>query len=112
MKTFRFPLAPLLMLGLLLVLAATPVIGDDTPPPAVKSIASVDAATSTVVISLVTTKVLHTYKVDDFTKLKVNGVAGKFADIKPGMEVRDYIERDNDTLDGLTLVGYGDDTKK
>jgi hypothetical protein len=56
--------------------------------------------------------VLHTYKVDDFTKLKVNGVAGKFADIKPGMEVRDYIERDNDTLDGLTLVGYGDDTKK
>jgi hypothetical protein len=109
----RFPFPVLWIGALLIVLAALPGRADDPPPPpAIKKITSVDAATSTVVISLVTTKVLHTYKIDDFTKLKINGIPGKFADIKSGMEIRDYLERDNDTLDELTLIGYGDDDAK
>jgi hypothetical protein len=53
----------------------------------------------------------HKYKVDDVTTLSVNGSPGKLADIKAGMEVKDYVERDNDDLDSLTLSGFGGATE-
>jgi hypothetical protein len=75
-----------------------------------KVIQSVDAKNSAVVIVYMESKLTHTYHIDDVTVLKVNGVPGKLADIKKGMVVTDYTERDNDDLDGLTLTGYGGDT--
>jgi hypothetical protein len=78
------------------------------PPPDVrKVIKSVDAKASTVIILYNRDKSTHTYKVDDLTKLKLNNQDGKFADIKVGMVVDDYLERDNDDLDELSLSGYG-----
>jgi hypothetical protein len=72
-----------------------------------KVIKSVDAAGSSVVIQYMSDKTLHPYKIDDVTMLKVNNVAGKVADIKPGMVVDDFVERDDQTLDGLSVSGNG-----
>jgi len=77
------------------------------PPDTRKLIKSVDAAAGTIVIQNMRDKSIHTYKIDDLTTLTVNNVPGKIADIKPGMEVGDYLERYSDTLDSLTLHGYG-----
>jgi hypothetical protein len=74
-----------------------------------KTIQTVLPDSNSVVIFFAKSKLMRTYHIDDTTALKVNGVAGKFADIKPGMQVMDYLERDNDDLDSLTLSGYGDD---
>jgi hypothetical protein len=48
-------------------------------------------------------KSVHTYMIDDLTALKVNNLPGTFTDIKAGMQVRDYVERDPRTLDTLTV---------
>jgi hypothetical protein len=65
---------------------------------------------NSVVIYTAQSKAVHTYRIDGVTALKVNGVNGAFSDIKVGMVVKDYVERDNDDLDSLTLTGYDDDT--
>lgn len=72
-----------------------------------KLIQSVDAATGTIVIRYMRGKTTHTYKVDEFAKLTINNAAGKVSQIKTGMEVADYTERDNDNLDSLVLTGSG-----
>jgi hypothetical protein len=77
------------------------------PPDMRKMIESVDMNTRAVVIIYMHGKQLHTYRIDDLTVLTINGVLGKLADIKSGMEVTSYLERDNDELDGLTLSGQG-----
>ncbi|HEX4139624.1 MAG TPA: hypothetical protein VHY09_04705 [Candidatus Methylacidiphilales bacterium] len=79
------------------------VTGDD------KTIQSVLADKGEVVIFYKASQIEHTYRIDANTQLKVNGVPGTIADIKPGMEVKDYMERDNDDLDGLTLMGFGEE---
>jgi hypothetical protein len=114
MRTPRFLYLPaLLAVCLLLFLSMQPALAaakvkKPAPPPDMrKLIQSVDQGSSSVIIVYQETKQTHTYHVDDMTALKVNGTAGKIADIKPGMEVTDYLERDNDNLDGLTLTGYG-----
>lgn len=81
------------------------------PPDLRKLIKSVNTQSSSVVIVYMESKLTHTYRIDAVTVLKVNGIPGKIADIKPGMEVMDYLERDNDDLDGLTLTGYGEEPK-
>ncbi len=100
---FLFALAPAS------VLSAAAKKKEAPPPDMRKLIKTVDVAGGAVVIEYMNNHQLHTYKIDDFTQLKVNGVPGKIVDIKAGMEVKDYVERDNDDLDGLTLVGYGED---
>jgi hypothetical protein len=85
-----------------------------TPPPPPdfrKLIKSVDIPNSSVVIVRMRDKGPHTYKIDDVTQLKINNAPGKFGDIKAGMVVEDYVERDNDTLDLLSLSGEGTETK-
>jgi hypothetical protein len=77
------------------------------PPDMRKMIKSVDAPASTVIIVYMHDRSTHTYKVDGLTVLKVNNQDGKIADVKPGMVVDDYAERDFDTLDSLSLSGYG-----
>jgi len=49
----------------------------------------------------------HTYKIDDLTALTVDNQTGKINQIKVGMQVRGYTERDNDTLDSIA-VGKAD----
>jgi len=86
-----------------------PAVGDDkkaTVTGATKTIQSVLADKNSVVIFYKESKIERTYRIDANTELKVNGVAGTFADIKAGMQVQDYMERDNDDLDSLTLIGY------
>ncbi len=70
-------------------------------------IESVDVENSSVVIIYMHSSLLHTYRLDENTVLTINGSRGKVADIKSGMEVTSYLERDNDELDGLTLSGHG-----
>jgi hypothetical protein len=80
------------------------------PPPPVdtrKLIKSVDVAASSVVIEYMRDKTLHAYKVDSVTSLKVNNVSGTVAQIRPGMVVDSFLERDDQTLDGLSVSGYG-----
>ncbi len=79
-----------------------------TPPPDDrKMIQSVNVADSSVVIEYMHDKSTHTYKVDGLTQLKVNNIAGNISEVKAGMEVTDYVERDNDDLDGLSVSGSG-----
>ncbi len=74
-----------------------------------KKIESVLVDKNAVVIYFTTSKISRTYHIDANTALKVDGVAGTIGDIKPGMVVADYLERDNDDLDALTLTGYGEE---
>jgi hypothetical protein len=88
--------------------AATP--AKPAPVDPRKLIKSVSVPDSSVVIQFMRDKTTHAYKIDDITALKVNGVTGKVSDIKAGMVVDDFVERDDQTLDGLTVSGYGGDT--
>jgi hypothetical protein len=71
-----------------------------------KTIQSVLTDKSEVVIFYKDSRIQRTYHIDANTQLKVNGVPGTLGDIKAGMEVKDYLERDNDDLDSLTVNGY------
>jgi hypothetical protein len=66
-------------------------------------IKSVNAAAGTVEIEYMRDKASHTYKIDDLTSIKVNNAPGKIADIKVGMEVNDSVERDDQTLDAISV---------
>jgi hypothetical protein len=72
-----------------------------------KMIKSVDAAAGTIVIQYMRDKTIHAYQVYELTSIKVNFVAGKIADIKPGMEVSDFLEKDSQTLDSISVTGSG-----
>jgi len=82
-----------------------------TPPAPVdtrKVIKSVNAATNSVVIENMRDKTTHTYAIDNVTVVKVNNVDGTIAEIKANMEVTDFVERDNDTLDSISVSGNGE----
>ena len=116
MKNTRAVFVPVVLaFSLLLGIAAGPAFAaaKKTPPPPPdmrKTIQAVDVPNSSVVILYNNSKLTHTYRIDNVTVLKVNGVPGQLSDIKKGMVVTDYTERDNDDLDGLTLTGYGEET--
>ena len=73
-----------------------------------KLIQSVDVAANTVVIKNMREKTTHTYAIDNVTVVKVNNVDGTIADIKANMEVTDFVERDNDALDSISVSGNGE----
>ncbi len=50
---------------------------------------------------------LHDYKLDDFSAITVNHSKAKIAQIKLGMIVSDYVERDSQTLDKLSVENSG-----
>jgi hypothetical protein len=86
-----------------------PTIADGKPisvTGADKTIQSVMADKNEVVIFYKQSKIERTYHIDANTQLKVNGVTGTIGDIKAGMVVKDYMERDNDALDSLTVMGF------
>ena len=112
LSRFVFPAAALtlsifvLCLGLSAIAATAP-----KPPPPVdarKLIKTVDVKNSSVTIQFMRDKTLHPYKIDGMTVLKLNNQDGKVADIKAGMVVDDFQERYSDTLDSLSLSGYGE----
>jgi hypothetical protein len=92
----------------LLSKTSAPTLADLTPDTgtgADKTIQTVLADKSSVVIFFAKSKIQRTYHIDASTSLTVNGAPGAFGDIKAGMEVKDYTERDNDDLDSLTVSG-------
>jgi hypothetical protein len=68
-----------------------------------KLIKAVNVKTDTIVIVDMLAKTKHAYAIDVVTKVQVGNVPGTFADLKVGMKVDDYVERDNDTLDSITV---------
>ena len=66
-------------------------------------IQSVDAANQTVTIISMQSNLTHAYKIDDGTMITVSDNRGKFADLKAGLQVRDYKERDSATLDAISV---------
>ena len=111
MKPFRlFFSTAALALALLMMLAATTTsFGASkakTPPPPIDTrilIKSVDAGAGTIVIQYMRDKSTHTYTIDDLTAVTVNNSTGKIADVKAGMQIDNYVERDPRTLDTLTV---------
>ena len=112
----RFSVIAALVVGSVLTVSAPPAVAASKvakPPPPVDArilIKSVDLKAGTVTFRYMRSAKApdHTYAIDGTTQLKVNNVAGKITDIKSGMVVSSYLERDNDNLDGLELSGYGE----
>ena len=66
---------------------------------------SVDASAGTVVLNYKRDGTTHTYTLDGMSTIKVGDSTdpAKISDIKTGMQVRDYVERDDHTLDSITV---------
>jgi hypothetical protein len=109
MKRFRSPFTiTALRLTLIFILMVQLVSASSQPAPAPvvdrrKLIQSVNAASDMVVIVFMRDNSTRAYTLDDLTTIQVNHVPAKIADIKSGMQVRDFIERDGQTLDSLTV---------
>ncbi len=73
------------------------------PPDTRKLVTSINLKNDTIVISDKLAKTDHTYAIDAMTKVQVGNLPGQFADLKVGMKVDDLTERDNDTLDSITV---------
>lgn len=92
-----------------------PVVAKTIPPPPPESkstITKVNAQTREVTIiykngTYTTAKIPKTYTIDEITTITINNVPGTFADIRAGMVVNGTTERDNHTLDNITLEGSG-----
>ena len=83
-----------------------------TLPPPIDTrilIKSVDVKTSTITVKYMSDakQPPHTYTIDGFTVLKVNNVTATVDKVKPGMQVRSYVERDDVALDSID-VGIAD----
>jgi len=95
-------------LALLLALAiTTPASASNkkksTPDDTRILIDSVDASANTITVKIMTTKTTKIYKVDSSTTITVNGQAGKLSDITSGLQVRDMVERDSESLDSISV---------
>jgi hypothetical protein len=117
MITFRIPSVIITAIIIFLfILAISPVTASakKAPPPIDTRILikSVDVKDGTIEFKYMrdAKEPTHFYKIDDLTDLKVNYVKGTINQIKPGMEVKDYLERDDQSLDSVTLSGYGEET--
>ena len=109
MRSFRLLFVTAGLILSLCFIAVTPASGaakPPAPPPPVDTrilIKAVNTADSTVDFQYMRNKSTHTYKIDDLTVVKVSNRVSKFSDIKAGMKVDDSVERDNDTLDSITV---------
>jgi hypothetical protein len=109
MKIYRilFAIAFLALINLLLssgqTLAASTKPKEIPPEDTRNLIHAINAAAGTIEIEYMRNKQTHTYSLDDITMIKVNNVPGKITDIKTGMQVRDYVERDDHTLDKIVV---------
>jgi hypothetical protein len=97
-----------LAVALLFTVAVLTVHAGGKAPPAPpvdprKLITAVDAAAGAIVIEYMRDKTNHSYVLDGLTAIKVNNSTGTIAQIKVGMQVRDFVERDAHTLDSITV---------
>jgi hypothetical protein len=81
------------------------------PPVNRNLIAMVDLPTNSVEIKSFPEKSSHVYTIDARTVVTVNNSPGTIANISPGMKVTDYVERDANTLNSITLEGAGATSK-
>jgi hypothetical protein len=63
----------------------------------------VNPSTQTIEIETMKGHTTHTYKIDALTVITVAGSPGRFANLKFGQQVQNLVERDNDTLDAITV---------
>ena len=77
---------------------------DDAPDDTRKIVRAVDRSSNSIEVQTMFDQAMHHYKIDPATVIVVNGGAGKFSNIKVGMQVNDYVERDSQTLDSISLV--------
>jgi hypothetical protein len=111
MKSLRLLLAAVtLTVTLLLTLAVQTAAASSSskaPPPIDPRILikTVDESAGTVEIEYMrdAKEPTHVYTIDDLTTIQVNDDPGKISDIKAGMQVREYVERDGHTLDKITV---------
>lgn len=100
-------LALALLLALTMTLPAAsskPKKKTPTPPTDTRILVeSVSASDNTVTIKDMSNSSTQTYKVDFATKITVNGNPGKLSDITSGLQVRDLVERDSQTLDSISV---------
>ena len=76
----------------------------DSPDDTRKIVRAVDRSAGSVEVQTMFDQAMHHYKIDLGTVITVNGGAGKISDIKVGMQLDDYVERDPETLDSISLV--------
>ena len=109
MKPFRllFSIATLALIVLFTLTATITEASTPKPAPAPVDprilIKSVNAATGTIVIQYMRDKTVRTYTMDDLTVIKINDNPGKMADVKVGMQLTAYVERDAHTLDSASI---------
>jgi hypothetical protein len=103
---FVFPLLSLIAFG-----ATTGKSGKAKPPPpeTFSKVTAVNAKTNevTIIFKAGTYAVgvkPHVYSLDSISTITVNNVPGKFSDIRAGMIVLGSTERDDHTLDNITLT--------
>ena len=82
---------------------------DDAPDDTRKIVRAVDRSSSTIEVQTMFDQAMHHYKIDLGTVVTVDGAMGNLNKIKVGMKVSDFVERDPQTLDSISLVP-GDDT--
>jgi len=78
------------------------------PPPPIDTrilVKSVDVKAGTITVQYMrdAKQAPHTYVIDGMTALRVNNVKASIDKIKPGMQVRSYLERDDVALDGVDV---------
>jgi len=66
-------------------------------------IKAVNLSTSTIEIETMENQEKHTYKIDSITAIVIAGSPGKISGLKFGQQVLDLVERDNETLDAITV---------
>lgn len=81
---------------------------DDAPDDTRKIVRAVDSASSTIEMQTMFDRAMHHYKIDLGTLITVDGASGTINKIRVGMKVSDFVERDPETLDSISLVP-GDD---
>ena len=66
-------------------------------------IKAVNLSTSTIEIETTENQEKHTYKIDSITAIVIAGSPGKISGLKFGQQVLNLVERDNETLDAITV---------
>jgi hypothetical protein len=100
-----------LALAILLALVSSPLAHAGNPKPAKRIpppdprilISDVNVAQNQLTIVYKRNGTTHVYAVDGLTRISVFGKPGTLKDITVGLQVKDYVERGGNALDGITV---------
>ena len=63
----------------------------------------VNKSTNVIEIETMENQTTHNYKIDSMTVITIAGSPGKFSGLKFGQQVLNLVERDNETLDAISV---------